>query len=139
MEITRTSFDSNYHFSQTINSPHGDYVRHEVDVWNHIKIGEVELCAMYQTGLRFKDFVGLSEELELSEDGGTHPLLIAVDRLSKGDIETHSEDAKSTLELLKKVVPSSYWSTLELLKKALIENGDSLCVEHYVPDDLVKE
>lgn len=141
MKVTRTEFDYNYHFSQTCSCPCYDYVRHNVDVWNYIKIGDVELCALYQTGNHYKhgDVRCPSEELELSEEGGAHPLLIAIDRLNIADIETRSDEAKCALEMLKEVVQASDWSTLELLKKELEENKSELCVEHYLPDDLVTE
>lgn len=102
MNISTTSFDYNYHSSQKAgNYTHGEYVFHNIDVFNIINVNGVELHAVYQCGMSYdyNDYNCPSQNLALSEAGGTSEVLVIIDQLYESDFE----DESTILETLKKV------------------------------------
>ena len=104
MNISTTDFDFEHHFSKKAgNNTYGEYVYHAVTAFNRIKIDEVELYAVYQTG-EFdihNDYDCPSNELLLSKEGGTSDALLIINDLYQSDFEDQ-ELMNETLEKLKK-------------------------------------
>lgn len=90
MKITTSSFDYNYHNSIIAgNRPHGFYVLHNIDVFNTIRVDDVELSAVYQTGIDYyyNDYDCPSPNLSLSENADTSDVLIILNNLVESDFE----------------------------------------------------
>ena len=101
MNISSTSFEFNYYSSQKAgNWTHGEYILHNVDVWNEIVIEGERFTAMYQTGMSYdyNDYNCPCPKLEISEDGGSHPLIVLIDNLWECDFEENGDTIKEALE-----------------------------------------
>jgi hypothetical protein len=102
MKIETTDFESNYHDSQKAgNSTYGEYMLHNIDVYNKIIVDGAELWAVYQTGQSYdhNDYDCPSPDLALSEDGGTSKVLTKIDRLYESDFD----DEEAIMEALEEV------------------------------------
>ena len=90
MNITSTEFDYNYYYSEKAgNQLHGFYQRHNVDVFNEIIIGEERFSVVYQTGMDYLygDYQCPDPDLAISEDGGSHALIVLLDELCETDFK----------------------------------------------------
>jgi len=90
MNITSTEFDYNYYYSEKAgNQLHGFYPRHNVDVFNEIIIGEERFSVVYQTGMNYlySDYQCPDPDLAISEDGGSHALIVLLDELYETDFQ----------------------------------------------------
>ncbi|QIR16665.1 hypothetical protein [Shewanella aestuarii] len=103
-DITTTYFDHILHSTEVHgNHNHRDYVRHNIDIFNVIKIHGKDYNAVYQSGLSyFNNDVSLpSAEIELSEAGGTDPFLESLNGLYACDIdEMESMPAEQQAEII---------------------------------------
>jgi hypothetical protein len=117
MSITTTKFNKKLHCTEDENI-------HNIDVFNCIVFYGTEMGAVYQTGLSFcdNDYNKPSNELELSENGGTNFILIEINKLYLKDIEEENEEANAVLDLLKEVKQDATFKDLKNLYLVLQEN-----------------
>jgi hypothetical protein len=117
MSITTTKFNKNVYSTEDENI-------HNVDVFNDVIFYNTKMSAVYQTGLSFcnNDYNKPSNELELSENGGTNFILIEINKLYLKDIEEKNEEANAVLDLLKEVKQDATFKDLKNLYLVLQEN-----------------
>ena len=90
MNITSSEFDYNYYYSEKVgNQLHGFYQRHNVDVFNEIIIDEERFSVVYQTGMDYLygDYQCPDPDLAISEDAGSHALIVLLDELCETDFQ----------------------------------------------------
>ena len=107
MKITTSQFDYNYNGSTKAgNDMNGFYVFHNVDVFNSIMIDDIELQAIYQTGMSYthNDYSFPRNELELSEDAGTDEVLMKINDLYESDFDDINL-IDNVLEKIKELCP----------------------------------
>ena len=142
MNITSTEFDYNYYYSEKAgNQLHGFYPRHNVDVFNEIIIGEERFSVVYQTGMNYLygDYQCPDPDLAISEDGGSHALIVLLDEL----YETDFQDSTCSEYIAEKVTEAqqhcaSIKTADDLLALYLYLRNESPQVSQFVdmPDDL---
>jgi hypothetical protein len=117
MSITTTKFNKNVYSTEDENI-------HNVDVFNDVIFYNTKMSAVYQTALSFcnNDYNKPSNELELSENGGTNFILIEINKLYLKDIEEENEEANAVLDLLKEVKQDATFKDLKNLYLVLQEN-----------------
>jgi hypothetical protein len=107
MNISRTEFDSNRYDSEKVgNHTYGRYVFHSMDVYNIIKIENLELQAIYQNGISYyhEDDDCPSNELELSELGGSDKVLVKINEITETDFD-NKKWINEILEEVKELCP----------------------------------
>lgn len=125
MKIITTAFDSQYHYTERKGNNHfGDYVRHNLDAFNTIKVDAFAMDAVYQTGCSFDygDYNCPSPKLELSADGGTHAALIRINEFSERDFIDEPLDAETIAEFAELCPPCDTLEKMHQLYNALNDN-----------------
>ena len=100
LKVTTTDFEYNYHYSEKHgNNNEPDYIRHNLDIYNEL----MGFSAVYQSGQSYYhgDYSLPSTKVELSDGGGTDPVLLKVNALYESDIDNMSnEDMNEFIESL---------------------------------------
>ena len=95
LKIQTTPFDYEYHGStKRGNYTYGDYVLHEISVYNTITVDDVEMWAVYQTGVTYdySDYNCPSPVLQMSCNGGANKGLEILDDLGDDPWDELDED-----------------------------------------------
>lgn len=139
-KISFTEFESVYEYSEKVgNRTHGEYVRHNIDVFNYMIIGENKFFCSYQTGVgyEYNDYDCPTTDLEYSEHAGGHDFVTLLDSLYESDFDNEEyilEKAKEATEFCPEIENSP--SRLFLVYEKFNDNKPN--VNDFVHEDMIQ-
>ena len=135
MNYLFSTTESEYHNAEEAgNNTHGDYILHNVDVWKYLEIDGKQFCAMWQTGMSYKngDYHCPNNQLEISEEGGSHSLIVLLDSMYECDFDDDvSEELAQAQEYCRSIKTAE---DLFKLYSALCDERPQ-AVNQFVPSD----